>query len=210
MLLRLECCALLCEAFLRTSPPGCVWKALTLIWSPFSVHYAGPPGRPQQIRTISTPLTSSLKLKWHSLHPTCHTHTHTQTHKLAHTDQRPYTNTDSWTCEDVHATHSWTLADPDTYHTYKFPQIDNPSKDTHSSENTQAHNTHTHTELLRWWLVACYTQSIPVSLAQWDFVLAAIVFSAVWTTLTKSMCVCADVYMCLPRSHSGWWGSRLW
>lgn len=67
-------CLVLCKA-IYTSPPGCVWKALSLIWSPFSLHYAGPLGRPQQIRTISTPVTSSLKLLWHSLHPTCHTYT---------------------------------------------------------------------------------------------------------------------------------------
>lgn len=121
-------CVLCCARLLQTTPPGCVSKALTLIWSPFSVHYAGPLGRPQQIRTISTPLTSSLKLKWHLLHSTCHTHT------IIHTDQRAHTN--SGTCEDASTTH------PETFHTNKFLQIDNPSKDT-VVQNIQPSNTHT-------------------------------------------------------------------
>ena len=89
-----ECCAewvrlcvLSCVlwAFYRPVHLAVFRRALTLIRNPFSVHYAGPLGRPQQIRTISPPLTSSLKLKWHSLHPTCHTHMYTywpvNTHK---------------------------------------------------------------------------------------------------------------------------------
>ncbi len=95
-------CMLCCVRLLQTSPPGCVTKALTLIRSPFSVHYAGPLGRPQQIRTISTPLTSSLKLKWHSLHPTCHTHTHTHTHThscvLTRDDTQTQTHGHVWRC----------------------------------------------------------------------------------------------------------------
>lgn len=89
-----------CVRLLQTTPPGCVSKALTLIWSPFSVHYARPLGRPQQIRTISTPLTSSLKLKWHLLHSTCLTHTHWPESKHEH----KFGNM----CEDACNTHART------------------------------------------------------------------------------------------------------
>lgn len=68
---------------LHINPPGYVGKALSIIWSPFSVHYARPPGKPWQIRAMSTSLTSSLKLKWPSLHPTA-------PNMRSHTDQRQH------------------------------------------------------------------------------------------------------------------------
>lgn len=68
---------------LHINPPGYVGKALSIIWSPFSVHYARPPGKPWQIRATSTSLTSSLKLKWPSLHPTA-------PNMRSHTDQRQH------------------------------------------------------------------------------------------------------------------------
>lgn len=191
---RCLCDCVFCEA-LHTSPPGCVWKALTLIWSPFSVHYAGPLGRPQQIRTISTPVTSSLKLKWHSLHPTCHTYT------CSYWPETTHTNTDSWTCEDACTTHSWTCANPHTCLTYTFPQMNNPSKDTlvqngRPSENTladtQAYSCSENGE--------CCTQTILVSLAQWDGVLTATAFTPVWTTLPTHMCV--QMTMCVSPFYA--------
>lgn len=99
-------CGSLCVS-LHINPPGCVWKTPTLIWSPFSVHYSRPPGRPRQIRTMSTSLTSSLKLKWPSLHlnaQNIHSYadqrTNTAEHVQTHTSRIHTSHTHTQSCLD--------------------------------------------------------------------------------------------------------------
>lgn len=78
-----------------------------------------------------------------------------------------------------------------------FPQINKHSKDTLVQNGRPSENTQTYSCLENG---KCCTQTILVSLAQWDGVLTATVFTPVWTTLPTHMCV--QMTMCVSPFYA--------